>query len=222
MLRRSSAHIVSRGQMHVSIPWHPLLQGISATCALDILAPIGYGAQSVTMHAKNATRLKKKTPCHHFVLGRSDRSSFDPPSFWSKNSYEGSVSLAALDACLRPPKIADVFFPTSARDGRMLGLLDLLPETFFEGLWLRLFLDLWNLRLHRLEMSRLSLPDVPAVSNVRVVRSSAELADVMLEAAPVVSADSSLNAEAFDMRRVGIRLSSSWAGREPTTSATTG
>ena len=140
MLRRSSAHIVSRGQIQVSIPWHPLLQGISATCALGILAPIGYGAQSVMMQAKTATRLKMKTPCHHFVLGRSDPSSLPPPSFWSKNSYDGSVSLAALDACRRPPKIDDVRFPTSARDGRMPGLLDLFPEPFFEGLLLRVFL----------------------------------------------------------------------------------
>ena len=66
----SSAQMVSRGQMHDCNPMHPLENGIVAMVADGIRAPMGYGAQRVTIQANMLMSENINTPCHHLVAGR--------------------------------------------------------------------------------------------------------------------------------------------------------
>jgi hypothetical protein len=135
---KSSAQMVSRGQMQDCIPWQPLDHGIVATISVGILAPIGYGAQRVIIHAAMLITDKRKTECHHLVPGSKLPPSFSSSSFWRK-SYVGNWrsdlhSLSIIDgpSLFLVPKMDDRF-----RFGRDRQLLALWSEYFPLGLlWL--------------------------------------------------------------------------------------
>lgn len=85
MESRSSAQMVARGQIQEFSPMHPLENGVSATDSEDVRAPIGYGAQRVTMLANILASEMAKTPCHHSVLGHKLTSAFSASSLRKKS-----------------------------------------------------------------------------------------------------------------------------------------
>jgi hypothetical protein len=68
---KSSAQMVSLGQMQEARFLHPSDHRVSATISVGILAPKGYGAQRVMMQAKTAISEKTKIPCHHLAFGKT-------------------------------------------------------------------------------------------------------------------------------------------------------
>ena len=92
---KSSAQIVSRGQVQEFKPTHPLENDIIATVSVGVRAPSGYGAQRVIMLANIHVNDMATTPYHHSALGSKLPISFSPSSLRRTLVFSFSRSLSS-------------------------------------------------------------------------------------------------------------------------------